>query len=113
MPKRKAETLSQAPIANGSKKAKHDTTTERIIPNLLDDSDSVSSSDEDSVGGAKLEEPEFKINEKYAKIFEHNKKREELHKCLSYTELDNPLLTPFSRGEISKDDPARKRSVWR
>lgn len=113
MPKRKAETLSQAPIANGNKKAKHDTTTEKIIPSLLDDSDSASSSDEDSVGGAKLEEPEFKINEEYAKRFEHNKKREELHKCLSFTEIDNPLLTPFSGGEISKDDPARKGSVWR
>jgi protein KRI1 len=81
MAKRKADTLNQAPAANGSKKAKHNTTKENIKPNLLDDSDSPSSSDDDSVGGAKLDEPEFKINEGYAKRFEHNKKREELHKC--------------------------------
>ncbi len=81
MPKRKADTLTQVSGANGSKKAKHDTPTGKIRPNLLDDSDSVNSSDDDSVGGAKLEESEFKINEEYAKRFEHNKKREELHKC--------------------------------
>jgi protein KRI1 len=81
MAKRKADTPNQAPAANGSKKVKHDTTNENIKPNLLEDSDSTSSSDDDSVGGAKLDELEFKINEEYAKRFEHNKKREELHKC--------------------------------
>jgi hypothetical protein len=81
MTKRKADTLAQVPGANGRKKAKHDTSTEKIKPSLLEDSDSASSSDDDSVGGAKLEDGSFKINEEYAKRFEHNKKREELHKC--------------------------------
>ncbi|PMD36529.1 Krr1-domain-containing protein [Hyaloscypha variabilis F] len=80
MAKRKVENLTEAPPANGSKKAKHNTTPESSKPSLLDDSDSASSSDDDSVGGAKLEQPDFKINEEYAKRFEHNKKREELHK---------------------------------
>jgi protein KRI1 len=84
MPKRKADAVSQAPAVNGSKKAKHNAATEKIKPSVLDDSDSASSSDDDSVGGAKLEEPEFRINEKYAKRFEYNKKREELHKCWYY-----------------------------
>ncbi|EQL00961.1 ribosome biogenesis protein Kri1 [Ophiocordyceps sinensis CO18] len=42
---------------------------------LLDDSDS------DSDGGAQVEEPAgFKVNEEYARRFEHNKKREEQHR---------------------------------
>jgi protein KRI1 len=81
MPKRKADVVTQARKSNKSKKAKHSTTTERLKPNLLDDSDSTSSSEDDSVGGAKLEGPGFNINEDYAKRFEHNKKREELQKC--------------------------------
>jgi protein KRI1 len=76
MAKRKADTLSQAPLSNGSKKAKYEGINKA---NLLDDSDSASSSDE-SDGGAKLEDPGFKINEEYAKRFEHNKKREELQR---------------------------------
>jgi protein KRI1 len=80
MQKRKADILTRAPAANGRKKAKHETATEKNKPSLLDDSDTASSSDDESVGGAKLEVPEFKINEEYAKRFEHNKKREELHK---------------------------------
>jgi len=83
MPKRKADTLSQALATNGSKKSKHEPNI-KIKPNLLDhDSDSASSSDDDSVGGAKLDEAGFKINEEYAKRFEYNKKREEMHQCQS------------------------------
>ena len=41
--------------------------------NLMEDSDS------DSDGGAKIEG--FKVNEEYARRFEHNKKREEKHRC--------------------------------
>lgn len=71
MGKRKAESLSQAPTANGgSKKAKLE-----LRANFLSDSES----DNDD-GGAKLEEPGFKINEDFAKRFEHNKKREELQR---------------------------------
>ena len=39
---------------------------------LLDDSDSESDN-----GGAPLTESGFKVNEEYARRFEHNKKREE------------------------------------
>jgi len=83
MAKRKAETLSQAPLLNDVKRAKHEGVTKTNKPNLLDDSDSdsASPSEDESVGGAKLEEPGFKINEEYAKRFEHNKKREELQRC--------------------------------
>ena len=80
MPKRKAESLSQRPAVNGSKKAKHEEVPNLSKPNLLDDSDSSSSEDEPG-GGALLEEPGFTINEEYAKRFEHNKKRAELHRC--------------------------------
>jgi protein KRI1 len=80
MPKRKADDLTQAPSVNGSKKIKHGSIETIPKPNLLDDSDSASSSEDESDGGAKLEDPGFKINEEYAKRFEHNKKREELHK---------------------------------
>ncbi|KAF8864205.1 Krr1-domain-containing protein [Acephala macrosclerotiorum] len=76
MAKRKAEVLSQAPSMNGSKKLKQDI-KQQTKPNLLDDSDSDSSDESD--GGAKLDTG-FKINEDYAKKFEHNSKRAELHR---------------------------------
>ena len=45
-----------------------------------DDSDD---SDDSVDGGATVDQngPSFKINEEYARRFEHNKKREELHRC--------------------------------
>ena len=49
-------------------------------PNLLDQSDS-SASEADFTGDTNLSGQAFKINEEYARRFEHNKKREELHKC--------------------------------
>lgn len=76
MVKRKADVLAQAPAATTSKKIKHEVVEAK---NLLDNSDSSGSEDE-SEGGAELEEPGFKINAEYAKRFEHNKKREELAK---------------------------------
>jgi protein KRI1 len=78
MAKRKADVLTQAQSLNGSKKVKHEVIKSK--PKLLDDSDSSSASEDESDGGAKLEDPGFKINQEYAKRFEHNKKREELHK---------------------------------
>jgi hypothetical protein len=51
---------------------------------LLDDDSSSDSGDES--GGVPItdqSEPAFKINEEYARRFEHNKKREELQKCKS------------------------------
>jgi len=80
MTKRKADTLSQAPSTNGSKRVKQDVITNLNKPNLLGDSD-LSSSEDESDGGAQLEGSGFKINEEYAKRFEYNKKREELHRC--------------------------------
>jgi protein KRI1 len=49
---------------------------------LLDDSDSENSSN-DGEGGVSLgsHEPELKVNEEYARRFEHNQKRAELHQC--------------------------------
>lgn len=44
--------------------------------NLLDDSDS----DSDN-GGANVS---FKVNEEFARRFEHNKKREERHRCMCF-----------------------------
>ncbi|RDW83268.1 hypothetical protein BP5796_04759 [Coleophoma crateriformis] len=79
MAKRKAESSS---LSNGSKKAKHNDesipkVSKPIQPgNLLDDSDS---SEDESAGGVELDGG-FKINEEYAKRFEHNKKREELQR---------------------------------
>jgi protein KRI1 len=80
MAKRKADSIDQPPLENGTKKVKHSAAIKENKPNLLDDSDSASSED-DSEGGAELEQPEFRINEEFAKKFEHNKKREELHRC--------------------------------
>ncbi|TAQ83805.1 hypothetical protein B7494_g7874 [Chlorociboria aeruginascens] len=79
MPKRKVESLSGLPSVGASKKAKHDVSQKVAQPNLLD-SDSSSDNEDESDGGAKVEGNGFKINEEYAKRFEHNKKREELHK---------------------------------
>lgn len=84
MPKRKAETLNQLPAINGSKKVKHEEVPPKLNrTSLLDDSDS--GSEDESGGVALLEEPGFRINEEYAKRFEHNKKREELQrrKCIA------------------------------
>ncbi|KAK4197422.1 KRI1-like family C-terminal-domain-containing protein [Triangularia verruculosa] len=56
---------------------------DKIVPkkqSLFDDS--ASSSEDDQDGGATLggQTPALKINEEYARRFEHNKKREELHR---------------------------------
>jgi hypothetical protein len=84
MSKRKIDVLGGISSSNDSKKVKHDvskSTNLKKTPNLLVDSDSESGSeDESEVGGGLLEEQGFKINEDYAKRFEHNKKREELHR---------------------------------
>jgi len=100
MPKRKADALSQAPSVNGSKKAKHDKITKVVKPSLLDDSDSASSSEDESDGGAQLEEPGFKINEEYAKRFEHNKKREELRRCKFVAQI--PYLQKLMRYTVEE-----------
>ncbi len=114
MPKRKADALTKAPTVDGSKKAKHGAATEKLKPSLFDDSDFTSNSDNDSVGGAKLEDPEFKINEEYAKRFEHNKKREELHKCWYFCEVIRTLINRTCSGrEIPEDHEAHEWAIWR
>lgn len=50
--------------------------------NILDDS---GSDDED--GGAALAAPQLKVNEEYARRFEHNKKREERQRCMQNSPL--------------------------
>ncbi|CAL3971918.1 unnamed protein product [Diplocarpon coronariae] len=77
MAKRKADNLSSAPALDSSKKLKTSSALVEGKSNLMEDS----SSDE-SDGGVKveLEEASFKINQEYAKRFEHNKKREELQR---------------------------------
>ncbi|TVY37921.1 Protein kri1 [Lachnellula occidentalis] len=75
MAKRKAESLTQGRSEDSVKKIKQEEAPKKA--NLLDDSDSGS---DESMGGVKLEEPEFKINKEYAKRFEHNSKREELQR---------------------------------
>lgn len=78
MVKRKADSQGAGASTNGVKKFKQNAPVKAVqSKNLLDDSDS---SEDESVGGAPLESG-FKINEEYAKRFEHNKKREELHRC--------------------------------
>jgi protein KRI1 len=77
MPKRKAESLTAS--ESEVKRSKHESSLSFGKQNLLDSSDE-SSSEDDSVGGAPVEEPGFKINQEFATRFEHNKKREELSK---------------------------------
>ncbi|TVY80990.1 Protein kri1, partial [Lachnellula suecica] len=75
MAKRKADSLTQERSDSGVKKAKHAEAIPTKKGNLLDDSDS-----SDDEGGVTLNQPGFKINEEYARKFEHNSKRAELHR---------------------------------
>lgn len=81
MTKRKADSLDQSVTEAGGKKLKHndgkDAPSAKPTKMRIDDSDSESDSE---TGGAKLANG-FKVNEEYAKRFEHNKKREELQRC--------------------------------
>lgn len=84
MSKRKADSFGQISSEAVNKKVKQNFLLDfpaQSKPTLLLDSDSEDSGDDSVEGGAPLEEGGFKINEEYAKRFEHNKKREELHKC--------------------------------
>jgi protein KRI1 len=84
MSKRKADELGNRTSVIDHKKLKQDLSQKPETAkkaNLLVDSDSDTSSEDESDGGAPLEKQGLKINEEYAKRFEHNKKREELHRC--------------------------------
>jgi protein KRI1 len=82
MGKRKAD---DAGVITAGKKVKHDGETSKASAPapaktmMLDDSDASDSEDNDN-GGASLETSGFKVNEEYARRFEHNKKREELQR---------------------------------
>ncbi|KAI8234258.1 Protein kri1 [Colletotrichum sp. SAR 10_99] len=70
--------------------------TKESVPkkvNLLDDSDS-----DDEDGGADIAAPQLKVNEEYAKRFEHNKKREELHR------LEEKYKKTGKRNDDNDDD---------
>lgn len=83
--KRKADQSNANLVPVQSKKAKLDTPAQGAAPshkNLLDDSDSDSDDGQAGEGGASLKGG-FKVNEEFAKKFEHNKKREEKQRCQS------------------------------
>jgi hypothetical protein len=113
MAKRKADSQGAATSTNGAKKAKQDAPVKVVkSKNLLDDSDS---SEDESVGGAPLESG-FKVNEEYAKRFEHNKKREELHRRKFYistmlNQSAHQILV--SGGKISEASKASERPIRR
>lgn len=70
---------------------------------LFDDSDNNSSSDDDQDnGGAAL--GGLKVNEEYAKRFEHNKKREELHRLQEKYGKGKDAAASGSESESSSDD---------
>ena len=71
---KKNKSLASAPIETPSRQiiAEH-----RAAKNLLEDSDS----EDDFKSAVGTPGGEFKVNESYARRFEHNKKREELHRC--------------------------------
>ncbi|KAJ6444731.1 Solute carrier family 35 member E3 [Purpureocillium lavendulum] len=76
LPSTSSRTAQMAPGATAAAMAKKSGAADakRSKRTLLEDSDS----DSDD-GGANLETSGFKVNEEYAKRFEHNKKREERH----------------------------------
>ncbi|TQS35466.1 hypothetical protein Golomagni_04112 [Golovinomyces magnicellulatus] len=76
MAKRKATSSSQSPSYD-KKKAKLSLSSKSDTIKLLD-----SSSDDESNDGIELQESDLKVNEEFAKRFEHNRKREELQRCI-------------------------------
>lgn len=102
--KRKSE-HSIAPVE--AKKSKTKASGVPIKTNLLDDSD-IDGSGNESEGGVTLEGQELKINADYAKRFEHNKKREELQKCMYATcHLLGSLLTRLVEEKFTKAKPSK------
>jgi hypothetical protein len=77
MSKRKADFFGQSDSISGVKKAKHAQHEKSAKPALMDDS----GSEDETDGGAELSQSGFKVNEEYAKRFEHNKKRQEKQRC--------------------------------
>lgn len=78
--------------------------------NLLDDSDSESDN-----GGAPVAASGFKVNEEFARRFEHNKKREERQRRMYKLPVDARILkdinkASFSGGEVEEQP---QRQGWR
>ncbi|AEO57501.1 hypothetical protein MYCTH_2303724 [Thermothelomyces thermophilus ATCC 42464] len=74
--------MAPAPV-KGAKNPEAESQDDKPVPkkSLFEDSDSSGSEDDQEDGGATLgTSAELKINEEYARRFEHNKKREELHR---------------------------------
>jgi hypothetical protein len=82
---------------------------------LLEDDTSSNSDFSDEAGGVALgrslnsNQPEFKINEEYARRFVHNQKRAELHRCKFIGVSLSSRLISRSRGEIWKEIVKRER----
>lgn len=71
---------------SGIKRAREDGTVDlpsKKVKFLLENEGSDKDSDDSTDGGAQIDQNVngFKINEEYARRFEHNKKRDELHRC--------------------------------
>ncbi|KAK6335669.1 KRRI-Interacting protein 1 [Orbilia brochopaga] len=87
MPRKKSAT-AKAREANGDTHPKDVSTSKKAVLDLDSDSDADSRPANDALSkiskkrkaSEDAEEPAFKINEEYARRFEHNKKREELHR---------------------------------
>ncbi|OLN81635.1 Protein KRI1-like protein [Colletotrichum chlorophyti] len=80
----------------------HEKTKEKVPKkvNLLDDSDS-----DDEDGGADISAPQLKVNEEYAKRFEHNKKREERQKLEEkYKNTGNGSDSDSSSSDETEDE---------
>lgn len=71
---------------SGVKRARVDGTVDlpsKKVKILSEDEGSDEDSDDSTDGGARIDQNAhgFNVNEEYARRFEHNKKREELHRC--------------------------------
>lgn len=61
-------------------------------------------------GGTEVQPSDLKVNESFARRFEHNKKREELQRCKIPSEaLLRPLLTATVQDKLGKTSRKRKR----
>ena len=83
------QTTSHFSFTMSSQRATHSSASKKnSVKRALDFG---SDDDDDSAGGVEL-----RINEEYAKRFEHNKKREELQRCMCviFAENRKTFLTP-------------------
>lgn len=99
--------------SNGTRSSRSEIKRQAVAPKtLLDDGMSEDGSDLDQSNGVSLNPQEestadhgFKVNEEYARRFEHNKKREELQRRRSSKLISYPLTrltprSPYSGGKV-------------